>query len=71
MLAVMKKLYLDEMTKAAAVERAGSQAALADVLGISRQAVSKWGYEIPLLQLYRLRDVKPEWFREARRKAAA
>jgi hypothetical protein len=68
MLAVMKTDF-DGMTKAEAVRRAGSQTALAEMLGITKQAVSRWGYEMPLLQVYRLREIKPGWFRK--RKVAA
>jgi hypothetical protein len=55
---------LNSMKKLDAVTRAGSAVNLARILGISRQAVSKWGEEIPPLQVYRLRDKKPAWFRK-------
>jgi hypothetical protein len=53
------------MDKSDAVKRAGSITALAAILGLTRQAVSKWK-EIPQLQLYRLRELRPRWFRKPR-----
>ncbi len=55
------------MTKSQAIRFAGSAAKLARVLGISDQAVSKWGEDIPALQAYRLREIKPRWFAQLRR----
>jgi hypothetical protein len=49
------------MKKAQIIKKAGGASALAALLGVTRQAVYKWD-EIPALQLYRLRDLKPEWF---------
>lgn len=59
------------MTKSEAVKLAGSQSALARLLGITPQAVSKWGDAVPELQEYRLRNIKPRWFRKPHAKAAA
>ena len=54
------------MTKSEAIRRAGSQAELARLLGISPQAVSKWpGDKLPALQRYRLKELRPRWFRKA------
>lgn len=50
------------MDKSKALRLAGGGAALARLLGISPQAVSKWR-EIPPLQVYRLRELRPRWFR--------
>lgn len=56
------------MTKTKATILAGSQVALAKILGISPQAVSRWpGDAIPELQMYRLRERKPRWFSVARK----
>jgi DNA-binding XRE family transcriptional regulator len=54
------------MNKKRAVELAGSQAALARLLGVTKQAVNQWPEgRMPELQVYRLRDLKPRWFRKA------
>jgi DNA-binding transcriptional regulator YdaS (Cro superfamily) len=53
------------MNKSDAIAKAGSITQLARLLGISHQAVSKWGDKMPLLQVYRLREIKPRWFRKA------
>lgn len=44
----------------------GGALRLAEILGISHQAVYKWPEEIPELQLYRLRTLRPGWFRRRR-----
>jgi len=54
------------MDKHTAITLAGSASKLAQLLGISRQAVSKWE-SIPPLQVYRLRELKPRWFRGVRK----
>jgi DNA-binding Xre family transcriptional regulator len=54
------------MDKKDAIKLAGSAAELARVLGISRQAVSRWSGKLPPLQVYRLREIKPRWFRKKR-----
>jgi biotin operon repressor len=59
-------LYAHGMDKFTAAKKAGSMAALADMLGISRQAVSQWT-AIPPLQLYRLKELRPWWFRKPRK----
>lgn len=63
------------LTKTQAIElaaggpnRRGGALRLAEILGISHQAVYAWPEEIPELQLYRLRAVKPGWFRRRRSK---
>lgn len=55
------------ITKAEAVRRAGGIRQLSELLGISRQAVHKWD-EIPALQRYRLKEIKPGWFRSRAQK---
>lgn len=47
-----------------AVRKAGGQQALAHILGISRQAVNQWGPRLPELQRYRLKELRPGWWRE-------
>ena len=49
------------MTKDEAIKRAGSQAALARLLGVTRGAVWQWK-EIPDGRLYQLMVLRPEWF---------
>jgi DNA-binding transcriptional regulator YdaS (Cro superfamily) len=50
-----------------AVKKAGSKIKLAALLGVTRQAVTQWRDELPPLQVYRLREVKPKWFAEWKR----
>ncbi len=45
------------MTKQEAIELFGSASALADALGITDQAVSKWGDEVPELRVFQIRCV--------------
>ena len=54
------------MTKDDAIKRAGSEARLAALLGVTRQAVNKWD-AIPPLRLYQLRELKRHWFRKPRK----
>jgi hypothetical protein len=44
------------------LEKLGGNAATARLLGITHGAVSQWGEEPPLLQQYRLRELKPDLF---------
>ncbi|NBX51314.1 Cro/Cl family transcriptional regulator [bacterium] len=50
------------MTKEEAVKRAGNQANLARILGITRGAVNQWGAFMPSGRLYQLMVLKPDWF---------
>lgn len=54
------------MKKATAIKKSGSAAELARILGISKQAVSKWGEQLPPLQVYRLKERMPHWFKVGR-----
>ena len=54
------------MTKTEAIAKAGNANKLAALLGISRQAVSKWPEKVPPLRVYQLREIKPRWFRKAK-----
>jgi predicted transcriptional regulator len=49
------------MSKEDAIFKAGSQAALARLLGVTRGAVSQWK-NMPKGRLYQLMVLKPEWF---------
>jgi predicted transcriptional regulator len=52
------------MKKRTAVKKAKSAYKLAQILGITRQAVSKWpsDAEIPVAQEAKLRELYPQWF---------
>jgi predicted transcriptional regulator len=49
------------MNKQTAIKLAGSVTALANILGISKAAVSRWK-KVPELRVYQLKVIKPEWF---------
>jgi DNA-binding transcriptional regulator YdaS (Cro superfamily) len=51
------------MTKQQLIQLAGSQSELAKLLGVTRSAVCQWNNRIPELQLRRLKDLRPEWFK--------
>ena len=55
--------YHPGMKTKQAVKLAGSQAALARVLSVTRQAVAQWGLTLPPLRLYQLRERRPGWFK--------
>lgn len=62
-----KVAYDRGMKTKTAVKIAGSAYKLAQMLGIRRQAVSKWGAEIPLLRQYQLFDKYPDLFRKEKK----
>jgi len=37
--------------------------ALAKLLGITRQAISQWGGQVPQARVWQLRALRPEWFK--------
>ena len=47
-----------------AINRAGSATALAEILNITLSAISQWGENVPELRVYKLRELKPDWFAE-------
>ena len=49
------------MTKEKAILLAGSQIKLAEILGVTKQAVNNW-VEIPKGRVWQLRVLRPEWF---------
>ncbi len=51
------------MEKKRAIYYAGSAQALADLLGVTKQAVSAWGDKLPPLRVFQLRQLRPGWFR--------
>jgi DNA-binding transcriptional regulator YdaS (Cro superfamily) len=40
-----------------AIKLLGNKSILARKLGITRQAISQWGKEVPLLRAYQIRDI--------------
>jgi hypothetical protein len=46
-----------------AITLAGSQSELARIFGITRAAVNHWK-TIPLLRIYQLKELRPEWFND-------
>jgi len=54
------------MNKSEAIKKAKGASRLAELLGIDKSAVSRWGDEIPKLRLYELKELKPGWFRKPR-----
>lgn len=43
---------------------------VADALGITTQAVYAWGADVPLLRVYQLMGLRPEWFRSSKKEQA-
>jgi len=58
---MLKKLNNLYMTKEEAIKKAGSQAKLAKLLGVTRGAIYHWK-DIPALRIYQLKELKPDWF---------
>jgi predicted transcriptional regulator len=52
------------MEKTTAIKLAGSQTALASLLGISQAAISQWGDRVPENRVWQLKVLKPEWFKD-------
>lgn len=55
-----------------AISRAGGKSALARLLTehgypCTRQAVGQWGESLPPLRVYHLREIRPWWFRKAKK----
>lgn len=50
------------MRTAEVITKLGSTAAVARLLGITSSAVSQWRESPPLLQQYRLRELRPDLF---------
>lgn len=59
------------MKTSLALEKAGTAAALARILGITPGAVSQWGEEVPEPRVWQLRVLRPEWFSDANKRIAA
>jgi len=50
------------MEKERAIKLAGSVRKLAEMLGISRAAISQWGLNIPQARVWQLKAMQPQWF---------
>jgi len=46
-----------------AIEKAGSAADLARLLGITQSAVCQWGEDVPEHRVWQLKVLRPAWFR--------
>ena len=57
------------MTKEEAIKRAGGKSALARLLGITPAAISQWGLDVPIIRIWQLKTIKPEWFDKMGEKA--
>jgi hypothetical protein len=57
-----KPTYTWRMEKQKAIKLAGSQVKLAALLGVSQAAISQWGEDVPVMRIYQLKTLKPEWF---------
>ena len=55
--------YTLRMLKQQAIKLAGSQAKLAKLLGITRGAVWLWGEDVPIMRIYQLKVLCPQWFK--------
>jgi DNA-binding transcriptional regulator YdaS (Cro superfamily) len=51
------------MDKVDAIKKAGSAKALAELLGITRAAVSQWGDRVPPARVWQLKALRPKWFK--------
>jgi len=61
-LATLTLAYNAVMEKQKAIKLAGSQIKLAAILGVSQAAISQWGQDVPMMRIYQLKTLKPEWF---------
>ena len=52
------------MRKTLAIKKAGSIRALAELLGVTTQAVHKWPLDLPPLRVFQLKEKKPGWFKK-------
>jgi DNA-binding transcriptional regulator YdaS (Cro superfamily) len=54
-----------------AIQLAGSRSMLARILGLTPAAITQWGDNVPMLRVYQLRDLRPEWFAKQQKITAA
>jgi len=57
------------MKKDFAIAQMGGVKALAGLLGVTRHAVYQWRDEVPQLQAFKLRDLRPDLFPPERKTA--
>lgn len=50
------------MKKSFAIKQMAGVKALAELLGIERQAIYQWGDNVPELRAYKLRELRPDLF---------
>lgn len=55
-------LIIEGMDTATAIKLAGTQSALARLLGISQAAVAQWGASVPQGRVWQLKVLRPYWF---------
>lgn len=58
----LNALTIASMKTKQAIEYAGTVSNLARILGIKPAAVSQWGENVPLLRVYQLKELRPEFF---------
>ena len=56
----------ETLFKRAGTTRPEAVAAIAAALGITTQAVYRWGDDVPILRVFQLREKRPAWVRGAR-----
>jgi DNA-binding transcriptional regulator YdaS (Cro superfamily) len=44
------------------IKLAGTQSALARLLGITQAAVAQWGENVPEARVWQLKVLRPDWF---------
>jgi DNA-binding transcriptional regulator YdaS (Cro superfamily) len=45
-----------------AISLAGNATELAKLLGVTRQAISQWGENLPQQRMWQLQVLRPKWF---------
>ena len=57
------------MEKSTAIKLAGNQTKLAAILGISQAAIAQWGNDVPVMRIYQLKTLRPQWFNSEKSKS--
>lgn len=63
----MNKIDVPQIKTETVVKAAGSYRVIAELFGISTQAVHAWGKFVPPLRALQLKAAKPEWLKERRK----
>jgi tRNA U34 5-methylaminomethyl-2-thiouridine-forming methyltransferase MnmC len=58
-----KLAYNPRMDTKTAISLAGSATELAKLLGVTRQAISQWGENLPQQRIWQLQVLRPKWFK--------